>query len=337
MDFPKRITTHISESRSFDIVSKVLPSQWIIREITERDYGIDLYVEIIKDDGFVTGDLIALQVKSTENIQFSKEGNFILGGIQRTTLNYWLGLPVPVFVLLVNLSNEKVYWCNIKFEQRLGYYNGSSKTFSLYFKKTNNTSEMGIKLFTYSYLIEKEWPKIESAIEKSLMSYSTLGPLLLMCSRKDKTEVCSTTIQYLLIQNYEYYTILSQYLLNKKPKYLPEWYERNMEIQKKNNSLISPTFCYETATEMLKKISSDYRDCIIYAYELVTEHQKNYFSSKMPYLVFHLETRPPTFVESDWYARYYFDEYENETQNPEKLFFEDFNQFDFMLDKICKS
>lgn len=44
MDFSKRITTHVSESRSFDIISKALPSQWIIREMTERDYGIDLYV-----------------------------------------------------------------------------------------------------------------------------------------------------------------------------------------------------------------------------------------------------------------------------------------------------
>lgn len=76
-----------------------------------------------------------------------------------------------------------------------------------------------------------------------------------------------TTIQYPLIQNYEYYTILSKYLLFKKPKYLSEWYKRNLEIQKKNKSLISHTF-----------------------------------------------------VETDWYARYYFDEYENETK-PQKSYF----------------
>lgn len=81
-------------------------------------------MEIVKDDGFITGNLIALQIKSIENIQFSKEGNFSLGGIHWNTLNYWLGQLVSVFVLLINLSNEEVYWCNIRFDQRLGYYNG---------------------------------------------------------------------------------------------------------------------------------------------------------------------------------------------------------------------
>lgn len=337
MDFPKRIKTHISESKSFDIVSKVLPKEWIIREMTERDYGIDLYVEIVKEDGLITGDLVALQVKSTDDIKFSKDDKFRLSGIKRSNLNYWVGLPVPVFVLLVNLSSEVVYWCNINNDRRCGYFSGSSKTFSLRFKKENNISKVGISLFIISYIREKKWPEIESAIEKCLMSYPGLGPLLLMCRRRDQNEICSTAIQYHLIQNYEYYTLLSKYLLFKKPKYLPEWYERNRKIQEEKGYPASFNFCYATATEMLKSFVREYRHCIIHAYELVTEHQKDYFMSKLPYLVAHLQIRPHTFVMEDWFARYYFDEYENETQYPERLFFEDFNQFDWILSEIDKS
>ncbi|MGR7118219.1 DUF4365 domain-containing protein [Klebsiella aerogenes] len=337
MDFPKRVKPHISESRSFYIVSKALPKEWIIREVTERDYGIDLYVEIVNDNGLVTGDLVALQVKSTEQIQFSKDDDFCLGGIKRATLNYWVRLPVPVFVLLVNLSDEAVYWCNIAHDQRCGYYKGTSKAFSLRFEKENNTSEAGIAFFKLSYIREKRWPEIESAIEKCLMSYSGLGPLLLMCTRRNKEEICSTAIQYHIIQNYEYYSLLSRYLLHKTPKYLPEWYERNREIQEENGYTVSLNFCYATATEILKGFVSEYRHCIIYVYELVTEHQKDYFMDKKPYLVAHLHARPHTFVMDDWFSRYYFDEYENETQDPEKLFFEDFDQFDFIINKIGKS
>lgn len=337
MDFPKRIKTHISESKSFDMVSKALPQEWIIREVTERDYGIDLYVEIVHEDGFVTGDLVALQVKSTEEINFSKDGDFSLRDIKRTTLNYWIGLPVPVFVLLVNLSCEEVYWCNVKYDRRCGYYGGASKTFSLQFKIENSISKSGISLFINSYFREKKWPEIESAIEKCLMSYPGLGPLLLMCRRRHENEVCSTAIQYHLIQNYEYYTLLSKYLLNKQPKYLHEWYERNREVQEKNGYPVSFNFCYATATEMLRGFVREYRHCIMYAYELVTELQKDYFMGKKPYLVAHLDMRPHTFVLDDWFSRYYFDEYEIETKNPEKLFFEDFDQFDSSLHEIPKS
>ncbi|MEZ8307068.1 DUF4365 domain-containing protein [Vibrio splendidus] len=334
MEYPKRIKTHISESESFDIVSKALPSEWIVREITERDYGIDLYVEIVKSDGCVTGDLVALQVKSTNKFSFNKRNKFSLSGIKRSTLNYWEGLPVPVFVFLVNLHDENVYWCNIETDRRNGYFSGDTSTISLRFEKDKDLSEFGIASFMLTYLREKRWSDIENAIEKSLMSYNNLGPLMLMCTRRKNYEICSTTIQYLLIKHYEYYTVLSRYLLLRKPKYLPEWYKRNIEIHEENGTELTLNFSYQLAKEMLNEFIGEYRDCIICAYELVTEHQKDYFSSKKPYLIGHLNHRPHTFLMEDWYARYYFDEYENETQHPEKLFFEDFDEFDDILNDI---
>lgn len=83
MEYPSRINTHISESKSFKILSQVLPEQWIIRELTERDYGVDLYVEIVREDGKVTGDLVALQVKSTDSIEFNDRGIFTYGGVKK--------------------------------------------------------------------------------------------------------------------------------------------------------------------------------------------------------------------------------------------------------------
>ncbi|RPA30936.1 DUF4365 domain-containing protein [Shewanella frigidimarina] len=337
MDFPKRIKTHISESRSFDIVSKSLPDEWIIREITERDYGIDLYVEIIGDNGLVTGDLVALQVKSTKAVHFNGKGKSTLSGIKRTTLNYWIGLPVPVFVLLVDLSDEKVYWCNIDSDRRLGYYKGDTFTFSLKFNLQQDASKTGINLFILTYIREKRWPDIENSIEKSLMSYNNLGPLMLMCSRQNSSEICTTTIQYLLIQHYEYYTTLSRYLLCKKPKYLPEWYERNLQIHEESGANPTLNFSYQLVKEMLDYFIGDYRDCIICAYEMVTNSQRDYFFSRMPYLSIHLKLRPHTFLLEDWYARYYYDEYEDETQHPEKLFFDDFSEFDDILEETVKT
>lgn len=48
MKYPERIDKHITESSSYKIFSNAIPDNWIVREVTERDYGIDCYVEIVK-------------------------------------------------------------------------------------------------------------------------------------------------------------------------------------------------------------------------------------------------------------------------------------------------
>ncbi len=337
MEYPQRIDTHISESVSFNALSSVLPKEWIVRELTERDYGVDLYVELVEKKGKVTGDLVALQVKSANSVQFNDKGIFTYGGIKKSTINYWLGLPVPVFLIVVDLSNKQVYWSSVEINQREGKFIKNNKTASLTLTKDSDFSESGLALFRMTYIREKRWPEIESAIEKSIMSYNSLGPLVLMCKRKGDNEFCSTSIQYMLIQHYEFFTLLSRYLLLKKPKYLPYWYDRHVEYLKNNKLEGSLTFSYKVVKDMVKYFVWDYRDCIIASYQLVTESQKSYFSNKLPYLYMHLQHRPHTFVMDDWAARYYFDEYENETTNPEQLFFQDFEEFDWILSDLTKT
>lgn len=337
MEYPKRIDTHISESISFNALSSALPKEWIVRELTERDYGVDLYIELVGEDGKVTGDLVALQVKSTNSVQFNDNGLFTYSGIKSSTINYWLGLPVPVFLIVVDLNTKHVYWSSVEVNQREGRFSKDNKTASLILTKNSDFSTRGLSLFIMTYIREKRWPEIESAIEKSIMSYNSLGPLVLMCERKGDDEFCSTSVQYMLIQHYEYFTLLSRYLLSKKPKYLPHWYDRHVEYINNNKLEVSLTFSFKVIKDMIKYFVWDYRKCIIASYQLVTESQKSYFSNKLPFLYIHLQHRPHTFFMDDWAARYYLDEYEDETTNPEKLFFQDFKEFDWMLSDLTRT
>jgi hypothetical protein len=66
MEYPKRVNKHITESSSFKIFSRNIPDSWIVREVTERDYGIDLYIELATKDNRVTGELISIQLKGKE-------------------------------------------------------------------------------------------------------------------------------------------------------------------------------------------------------------------------------------------------------------------------------
>lgn len=53
--FPKRDNNHIIETFSYKVFSNSLPNQWIIRDLTKRDYGTDVLIEYVTDSGDVTG------------------------------------------------------------------------------------------------------------------------------------------------------------------------------------------------------------------------------------------------------------------------------------------
>ena len=243
-------------------------------------------------------------------------------------------LPVPVFVILIDLTTKKGYWCNVKNEDRKGKYSSGSSSISVSFDKKCDLSHGGIALFYSEYYKERSWVQVENAIEKSLIAYNTLGPLVLMCIRKfwdenSRNSVCSTKIQYLLIEHYSYYETLSSYFDSNRNKVKPlsDWYEFNIQACKIINRRPSVNFLMTTIKEMIDYFISDYRGAIIESYKYVTNSHKHYFFERKPYLCVHLENRPHTFIIDDWFSRYFFDEYIHETEEPEKLFFKDFGDF----------
>jgi hypothetical protein len=329
MDFPKRDITHIIERQALEILTQQLPKEWIVREMTERDYGIDLYIEIIKEDKQVTGDLVAIQVKGKSKIEFGCDDTFTFYTIKKTTLNYWLNLPVPVFFIVVCIETKQSYWCNVRDANRTDKFKaGASETFSTKISKEQTLSKNGLILFQLNYIREKRWGAIENAMEQSLMLFSSFGPFILMCKRKPDDEFCSTTIQYILLQHYEYFYLLSRYILGKKPKTIPEWYDLNLNELKKTPDFNGVTFSYKVVKDVIRYFASDYREAVRKANLLVIKYHPTYYQTRFPYLFLHLKVRPLAFVHSDWYARYYFDEYENDTRDIEKKYFDDFTEYD---------
>ena len=121
MKLPKRPEQHIVESDSLTVLRNQLPREWVIRELSERDYGVDLYVEIVGANKFLSGNMVAIQLKGTKKVTF-KNGRFSFGGIKRETLNYWQSLPVPVFLCVACLDTKKCYWGCIEDQNRLGRF-----------------------------------------------------------------------------------------------------------------------------------------------------------------------------------------------------------------------
>lgn len=46
-ELPQRAENHIRESSGYKVLESVIPSQWMIRDVTERDYGIDCYIKLV--------------------------------------------------------------------------------------------------------------------------------------------------------------------------------------------------------------------------------------------------------------------------------------------------
>lgn len=109
---PIRSNAHVSESFSYNVFNSIIGNDWIVRELTERDYGIDLIIERIVGNKSVTGKLAAIQLKSIQEIKFNQNDEFRYYKIKPTSTDYWMNSNLPVFVFLVN-SDRTVYFKNV--------------------------------------------------------------------------------------------------------------------------------------------------------------------------------------------------------------------------------
>lgn len=118
MRFPKRTDSHIAETKSWRLLTVLAPDEWILREVSERDYGVDAYIEIATESGDITGDLISVQLKSTENIEWKgrNPGTRIASSpsIATSTARYWLNLPVPVFLFVADTMAKDIFFASVE-------------------------------------------------------------------------------------------------------------------------------------------------------------------------------------------------------------------------------
>lgn len=170
MKLPKRIETHIIETASWKILQATVPSTWILRQVSERDYGIDCYIELVNSDQEITGELLSGQLKGTQSIEWtsdevsSSHGTF--SGISTSTINYWMRLPVPVFLFVADISQEALYFSSVKRQVRKNYnkfLTQQSMSFEL-IKICNLGSSDGQAAFVYMYFMEKRYDQFKSDI-----------------------------------------------------------------------------------------------------------------------------------------------------------------------------
>jgi hypothetical protein len=85
--------------------------KWIFRRVNlEHDFGIDGYIDFVQDDGAVTGQSFAAQIKTGKSFLSTKTpAGFTYYG-EKKHLNYYLNLPVPLLIVLCDDEVNQCYW-----------------------------------------------------------------------------------------------------------------------------------------------------------------------------------------------------------------------------------
>lgn len=116
-----RTSTHVIELNSKDCVRSRINSfgengDYIFRELSERDYGIDALIECF-DGGVPTGKIAFLQIKGTDSLIVPLKRTPVVscGSISVSNLHYAKQDRIPVIIIYVSLKNERpMYYADLR-------------------------------------------------------------------------------------------------------------------------------------------------------------------------------------------------------------------------------
>jgi len=187
MKLPKRVPQHISETASFRLFSSKVPNNWIVRDASERDYGIDCYLELVNDNDELSGELALIQLKSRQSISWTKQDTFILHKVDITTSNYWYQFPVPVFIFLADLAEEKIYFKSVKHVIKKDFSEFKKETkFNYLFERIDEfEGRDGIFAFKDSYRKERYRQQFENELLFFLSNFQQFKDFRLEHSNRD--------------------------------------------------------------------------------------------------------------------------------------------------------
>lgn len=76
----------------------------------EYDFGIDAYIEIVTEEGAVTGQVIGVQIKCGNSFfQTKTKTGFTFNG-ENKHLNYYCNSPFPIIIVICAPNTKECYW-----------------------------------------------------------------------------------------------------------------------------------------------------------------------------------------------------------------------------------
>lgn len=104
----KRTKQHEIDTKAIKILESQTPVNWVLRR-QEIDYGLDYQVQVFDGEN-PTNIWFMIQLKGTEALKIDKS-NRVTFSFKVDTLKYYQeNVPFPVFLLIVDVVKEDIYW-----------------------------------------------------------------------------------------------------------------------------------------------------------------------------------------------------------------------------------
>jgi hypothetical protein len=191
MESPRRPEAHVIETASWRLLQSLAPEEWIVREVSERDYGIDAYIELLSRDREITGDLMSVQLKGQKWINWTEsDGRDRVArspAVKTATASYWHRFPVPVFLFVADLATKNIYFAPLQEHIRKGFgrlCTQQSVTFPLY-DGHDLKSKSGLRLLRYLYDRERMHDHFVFHITNLINQVEVFGDFIQMNLHRD--------------------------------------------------------------------------------------------------------------------------------------------------------
>jgi hypothetical protein len=114
MDLPKYQPTNSTERLGVNAVAESVARLGLIwRETPMADVGIDGQIEYVNKDGYATGRIIAVQIKSGESFLIEKGDSWVFYPEKKHKF-YWERFPLPVMIILHDPGTNQSYWQDVR-------------------------------------------------------------------------------------------------------------------------------------------------------------------------------------------------------------------------------
>lgn len=111
--FPTANQSLFTGNAGVNLVSTIINNsfKWLFRPThNEHDFGIDAYVDIVSENNLVTGQSVAMQIKSGDTFFKTKSPNRFTFYGEMKHLNYYMNNQSPVLIVICDTSKNKCYW-----------------------------------------------------------------------------------------------------------------------------------------------------------------------------------------------------------------------------------
>jgi hypothetical protein len=146
----QRTREHIIEDLGFNHVERqILYAGFTVHRYTHNDYGYDGHIHTFNELGEIESDGIYMQLKSTDNIQFSANAKTIVFDLSKRDLELWLMGITTMLLVVYDARQEKAFYLDLQayFREKSITNNKNRKFIRIYIPAENVFTAQSIQLF----------------------------------------------------------------------------------------------------------------------------------------------------------------------------------------------